>query len=147
AFFPLRIIQGIPLSYLTIQTGDFTYRSDAFTIETFFTMSKYPPSPMFLLWTLGGMCLVLALAFHFQNLEWFNKWAGPAVLIGSTALFFYSIHLFVYGGIPILLDLVKAFSLEITLLVWILGLLILYPACAGFQKLKKKYPNSPLKYI
>ncbi|MFX1424368.1 MAG: hypothetical protein ACFFB2_18780, partial [Promethearchaeota archaeon] len=65
----------------------------------------------------------------------------------STALFVYCTHLIVYGAIPIAFDVEKTFSLQVTFLVWILGLLILYPMCVEFKRVKKKYPESLLKYI
>ena len=146
-FLILRLLQGWPINYLGIWTADGYLRPDAFTFETFFLLAKYPPSIGFLLWTLGGMCLALAFAFHLQNWDWFQNWTLPIVLFGSTPLFFYSVHLIIYGAVPFLLDSEKAFSLQITLLVWILGLVILYPICHEFRKLKKRYPDSPLKYI
>ena len=146
-FFILRIVQGWPVNYLTIWQSEGVLLPDAFTIETFFLLAKYPPSIGFLLWTLGGMCLALSVAFHFQNRDWFQEWTSPIVLFGSTPLFFYSTHLLVYGAIPSILNLLNAFSLQVTLLVWILGLAILFPACIEFRKLKKRYPNSILQYI
>ncbi|MFW9992198.1 MAG: DUF1624 domain-containing protein [Candidatus Odinarchaeota archaeon] len=146
-FFIIRTTQGIPTSYFPIWVADGVLMENAFAIQNYFFLSKYPPSIVFLLWTLGGTCLALAAAFYFQDREWFKKWTGPVVLFGSTALFFYIAHLYVYGTVPTLLNLVKSFSIQITLLVWVLGLLILYPACQEFRKLKKRYPDSPLKYI
>ena len=164
-FFILRLTQGWPINYLGIWEANGVLRADAFTIETFFLLAKYPPSLGFLLWTLGGMCFALSLAFYFQDQDWFQKWTLPVVLFGSTPLFFYSIHLLIYGAVPILASIILlgepthyAFlnalftdalflSLLVTLVAWIIGLLILYPACLEFKKLKKKYPESLLQYI
>ena len=163
-FFILRLIQGWPINYLGIWEDQGVLRADAFTIETFFLLAKYPPSMGFLLWTLGGMCLALALAFYLQDQEWFQTWTLPIVLFGATPLFFYSVHLFLYGAIPFLASILQGesthytflntifgeallLSLLVTLAVWIIGLLILYPACIEFRKLKKRYPDPILKYI
>ncbi|MHA2244214.1 MAG: DUF1624 domain-containing protein [Candidatus Hodarchaeales archaeon] len=164
-FFILRLIQGWPINYLGIWEANGVLRPDAFTIETFFLLAKYPPSLGFLLWTLGGMCLALSLAFYFQDQDWFQKWTLPVVLFGSTPLFFYSIHLLIYGAVPILTSIILLgepthysfittlftdavfLSLLVTLAVWIIGLLILYPACLEFKKLKKRYPDSLFQYI
>ncbi|MFX0207644.1 MAG: heparan-alpha-glucosaminide N-acetyltransferase domain-containing protein, partial [Candidatus Hodarchaeota archaeon] len=146
-FFIVRTFQGMPTSYFSLWVSDGVLIENAFTFQNYFFMSKYPPSIIFLLWTLGGMFLVLALGFYFQEKKNFQKWANPIIVFGTTALFFYCAHLVIYGAIPITLNLVKKFSIQITLLVWILGLFILYPMCIQFRKLKKEYPHSPLKYI
>jgi hypothetical protein len=93
------------------------------------------------------MFLALAAAFYLQENVKFKEWVKPVVTFGSAALFFYCAHLVIYGAFPFLFGLEKSFSLVVTLVVWILGLLILYPACIEFQKLKKRYPESPLKFI
>ncbi|MHA2226868.1 MAG: DUF1624 domain-containing protein [Candidatus Hodarchaeales archaeon] len=146
-FFVVRTFQGFPTSYFPLWVSDGILIENAFTFQNFFFMSKYPPSIVFLLWTLGSMCLILGLAFYMQDNEKFQKWVKPVILIGSTALFFYCAHLIVYGAVPYLFSLQKAFSLQTTLLVWILGLFILYPVCLRFKKLKKQYPNSLLRYV
>ena len=163
-FLILRLIQGWPINYLGIWEDQGVLRTDAFAIETFFLLAKYPPSMGFLLWTLGGMCLALAVAFYLQDQEWFQKWTLPIVLFGATPLFFYSVHLLLYGAIPFLASILQGeathylfistlfadalfLSLLVTFVVWIIGLLILYPACIEFRKLKKRYPDPILKYI
>ncbi|MHA2203858.1 MAG: hypothetical protein ACW991_09225, partial [Candidatus Hodarchaeales archaeon] len=146
-FFIVRIIQGTPTSYFPLWASDGILIEDAFTFQNFFFMSKYPPSTVFLLWTLGGMCLALALAFRYQEHEIFQKWARPITLFGATALFIYSTHLVVYGFIPVMLGVKNSFSVQVTLVVWVCGLLILYPICIEFRKLKKQYPHSVLKYF
>ncbi|MFX0184047.1 MAG: DUF1624 domain-containing protein [Candidatus Hodarchaeota archaeon] len=146
-FFIVRTIQGTPTSYFSLWASDGVLIENAFSIQNYFFMAKYPPSIVFLLWTLGGMCLVLALAFYFQENEYFQKWVNPVIIFGTTALFFYCAHLVIYAAIPVVLNLVKMFSIQITLLVWILGLLILYPMCIQYRKIKIENPNSPLKYI
>ncbi|MFX0093415.1 MAG: hypothetical protein ACFFBD_16810, partial [Candidatus Hodarchaeota archaeon] len=146
-FFILRILTGRPFNYLPIYNKEGVLRVNAFAFETFFLLAKYPPSITFLLWTLGGMCLALAMAYYFQTKEWFQKWMIPVMLFGATPLFFYCTHLYLYGIFPISLGLENTFSLPIAVIVWVLGLIILFPLCHIFQMLKKKYPESPLKYI
>ncbi|MFX1421984.1 MAG: heparan-alpha-glucosaminide N-acetyltransferase domain-containing protein [Promethearchaeota archaeon] len=146
-FFILRFVQGKPTSYFPIWLRDGVLIKNAFSIQNFFFMSKYPPDTVFLLWTLGGMCLALALAFYYQDRQDFQKLVNPIIVFGTAALFFYCAHLIVYGIVPFTLGFEKSFSLQITILVWILGLLILYPVCIEFRNLKKRYPDSFLRYI
>ncbi|MHA2247651.1 MAG: DUF1624 domain-containing protein [Candidatus Hodarchaeales archaeon] len=128
---------GWPFNYLP---------AESFAIEHFFMLSKYPPSIVFLLWTLGGMFIVLGLAFYLQSHNWFKKWTKPLVILGTTPLYFYCAHLYLYGTIPLLLKQVY-FPLPITLLVWVVGLVTLFPSCLLFRELKSNHPNSLLKYF
>lgn len=146
-FFIVRTFQGLPTSFFPIWVAEGVLVENAFAFQNYFFMSKYPPSIVFLLWTLSGMCLTLALAFYLQETEVFRKGANPIILFGTTALFFYCAHLVLYGSVPITLGLQKAFPLEVTLIVWVLGLFILFPICMRFRELKRKYPKSLLQYI
>jgi len=141
-FFILRIATVFPFNYLGIWDME-----EPLALKSLLLISKYPPSITFLLWTLGGMCLVLAFAFKLQESSWFKIGSFPVVLFGTTPLFFYSTHLLIYGPIPVLFGFKNEFSLQITLMVWILGLLIMYPLCLYFRETKNKNPNSLLKYI
>jgi uncharacterized membrane protein len=135
---PINIPGGWPLNYLT---------AESFTVEHFFLLAKYPPSLVFLFWTLGGMCLALALGFKLQNQPWFQKLTVPVIVFGASPLFFYVAHLYLYSIVPATLNLLNSFSLLTTLIVWFLGLIVLYPLCLRFQMIKKRYSHSPLKYI
>lgn len=146
-FFILRTIQGFPTSYFPIWQETGVLIENAFTFQNYFFMSKYPPSTVFLLWTLGGMCLALAFGFYLKKNKTFQKWTNPIRIFGQTALYFYCVHLLLYAVIPKALNLTRGFSIQITLIVWIIGLILLYPSCLEFQKLKKQHPNSILKYI
>jgi hypothetical protein len=53
-------------------------------------------------------------------------------VFGGSALFFYTIHLFLYAGIGRLFA-PRGISLSIMVLYWLLGLALLYPACLGFR--------------
>ena len=147
AFFIIRTIQGFPTSYFPIWQEAGVLIDNAFTIQNYFFMSKYPPSIIFLLWTLGGMCLALAVGFYIQENKLFQKWADPIRIFGTTALYFYCAHLLLYAAIPKVLDQVREFSIQITLVVWIIGLILLYPSCREFQSLKQRYPGSIFKYF
>lgn len=135
---PINIPGGWPFNYLA---------AESFSLDHFFLLAKYPPSLVFLFWTLGGMCLALSAGFKLQNQLWFQKWTIPIVVFGTTPLFFYVAHLYLYSIVPITFSLLNSFSLLTTLIVWFLGLMILHPLCLRFQMIKKRYFDSPLKYI
>jgi len=112
-------------------------------------VSKYPPSLAFLLWTLGGMCLIMALGLELQDRPNFNGGlTGMIQTFGRNPLFFYLAHLWLYRlrppGVPR-----YNFSLPLvpTLGLWLLGLLILWQLCIRYERLKRAHPDSPLKYI
>ncbi|MFX0125346.1 MAG: DUF1624 domain-containing protein, partial [Candidatus Hodarchaeota archaeon] len=128
---------GWPANYLP---------AESLAVEHFFLISKYPPSIVFLLWTLGGMFIVLGLAFYLQSHHWFKKWTKPFVILGTTPLYFYCAHLYLYGTIPLLLGQ-ALFPLPITLLVWVVGLVTLFPSCVLYREIKNTHPNSWLRYF
>lgn len=61
------------------------------TVMSFFNITKYPPSLMFLLLTLSLGLLLLALFEHFQDKQ-LLVWIG---LFGAAPMFFYLLHLYV----------------------------------------------------
>ena len=128
---------GWPVNYLPPESS---------AIEHIFLLSKYPPSIVFLLWTLGGMFIVLGLAFYLQSHQWFKKLTKPLVIFGTTPLYFYCAHLYLYGTIPRLLGQ-ALFPLPITLFVWAVGLVTLFPSCLLFREIKNNHPNSWVKYF
>lgn len=85
-------------------------------------VSKYPPSVAFLLWTLGGMCLFLALGLLIEEKGWSGGGIPGALnTFGRAPLFFYLTHLWLYRlrlpkvPPPFHLDLVQ------TLAFWAVG--------------------------
>jgi uncharacterized membrane protein len=108
-------------------------------------MSKYPPSLTFLMWTLGGMALAIAAHSRLEKRLSTNRFFGVVSLFGKTPLFFYLVHLQVYK----LLSLVPFLrgNLPAAYFVWLLGLALLAPLCAGYHSLKRRHPNSVLQYV
>lgn len=109
----------------------------------FLNVVKYPPSLTFVLLTLGFILLVLRLFFLLDkrsNCTW-----DPLLVYGSTPLFFYTLHLFLYAGIGRLFA-PRGTSLGRMALYWLLGLAVLYPLCVGFRELKRRCSSgSPLR--
>ncbi|MHA3893249.1 DUF1624 domain-containing protein [Acinetobacter sp. GXMZU3951] len=59
------------------------------TLMSFFNLTKYPPSLLFILWNVGvGLLLLLALA-KVQH----RAWVRPLIIFGSVPMFFYIVHL------------------------------------------------------
>jgi uncharacterized membrane protein len=112
-------------------------------------LAKYPPSLGFLLWTLGGMALLMALGIIVC--ERFNPDKGVLGFIttlGRTAMFFYVVHLWLYrfrlpGALPSGIKLDFASSI----VAWLAGLPVLWQLCVRYERLKRRHPNSVLQYI
>ena len=123
------------------------------TLVDWLYVSKYPPDLAFLLWTLGGMCLMLALGIHIQGREWFHGGlSGMLLSFGRNPLFFYLVHLWLYRAQPpdfYPRAYVPPFYLGLpeTLLFWAVGLVVLWRLCLWYEKLKRQYPKPILQYI
>jgi uncharacterized membrane protein len=102
----------------------------------FFNLTKYPPSLVFILLTLG---VNLQLLFLFSKIETlFRSWGKYLVVFGSTALFFYIAHLYLYAFIGFAFPNGTSFSLMYFL--WLFGLILLYPLCLLYKRFKEQKP-------
>jgi uncharacterized membrane protein len=157
AFVALRGINGYgdPAQWAVQSSG-------VMTVLSFINVSKYPPSLMYVLVTLGtSMLLLLAL----------EKLTGPLqrlfLAFGRTPLFTYLLHIYlahglaivigVMGGIPVsyYLDFLlkfqagggQGFGLPVVYTVWIVVLLTLYPLASWFARVKRERRDWWLSYI
>ncbi len=123
------------------------------TLVDWLYVSKYPPSVAFLLWTLGGMCLMMATGIVLEERGFLeNRLVSGVLTIGRNPLFFYFVHLWLYRARwpdfePTSLIPPFYLSLPETLLFWGVGIVVLYYMCREYEKLKRKYPRSILQYI
>jgi uncharacterized membrane protein len=105
----------------------------------FLNLTKYPPSLAFLLVTLG--IDLFLLAFLSLNEEILKRWGKPLLVFGRTALFFYIVHLYVYGLTGLAFP--KGFPMGWMYLFWLGGLVLLYFACSWYARFKaRKSPDS-----
>jgi len=104
-----------------------------------FTLTKYPASLVFLLLSLGSNLILLRLLDTLEQ-------RGGAVMdllrvYGRAALFFYVAHLYVYA----LMGLIPGHtSLAAMYPCWLLGVVILYPACVRYDRFKRTRPEDSL---
>src|SRR5215213_1312003 len=136
-----------------------------FTALSFVNTTKYPPSLLFLLMTLGPAILALAL---FET----RTSGGPVrtffVTFGRVPLFFYLLQWYTAHLISIILHLAfgkpaswlwqsplnfgqpqpgVGFNLLVVYVVWIAGVLLLYPLCRWFAGVKQRRKDWWLSYL
>ena len=137
-----------------------------FTMLSFVNTTKYPPSLLFLLMTLGPAILALA---------WFeSKKTSPGALrsafvtFGRVPLFFYLLQWYTAHGISVLLHLAfgkpvrqlfqtpidwdntppgAGFNLGVVYVCWIVGVLLLYPLCRWFAGVRQRRRDWWLSYL
>lgn len=115
----------------------------------FFIMSKQPPSLVFLLFNFSLGALILRFIVRFQNLLDKSVIGSAISSIGKAPLFFYVIHLLIYGK---LISHIADFHLvgrtwELVVTEFLSGILVLVPLCHYYRKLRERYPSSILKYF
>ena len=136
-----------------------------FTVLSFLNTTKYPPSLLFLLMTLGPSILALAL---FEAKETGGAIRNFFVTFGRVPLFFYLLQWYTAHSISILLHLAFGkpaswlwrspvdfgqspagigFNLVVVYLVWMAGVLLLYPLCRWFAGVKQRRRDWWLSYL
>jgi uncharacterized membrane protein len=147
-FIILRItdVYGEPYKWATQESG-------AFTLLSFMNVTKYPPSLLYLLITLGPSLIFLGLS---ENLK--GKIAQYVISLGRVPMFYYIVHIAFVHFIALFAakatgfdfsDMVfntwvtdspnlkgYGFSLGITYLVWIAVVLVLMPLCIWYDGYK-----------
>lgn len=112
----------------------------------FWAMSKYPPSPVFLLSTIGIMAVMVGLLRLLDGGERLGvAWKVP-IVYGRVALFFYVVHVYLYGIYPFVTGTQHKYSLGLTYAVWLAGLIVLYVPCVWYHRLRSRY-RAVLRYF
>ncbi len=143
-----------------------TQRSSAFTALSFLNTTKYPPSLLYLLMTLGP-----ALLFLWAVDAGTPRWLRPALIIGKVPMFYYLLHIPLihllaiavcyarYGQVhwmfessnlsqfPITKPPGWGYSLPIIYFVWAVVVITLYPLCRWFAELKRRRSDAWLSYF
>jgi uncharacterized membrane protein len=172
--FLLRLGIGVTAAFVVLRAvniyGDpspwTTQHSAAFTVLSFLNTTKYPPSLLFLLMTLGPALLFLrAVDAHTPRL------LRPALIIGKVPMFYFLLHFaFIhllaviicyarYGHIhwmfespdianfPITPPPGWGLTLPFVYLIWAFVVITLYPLCRWYAALKQRSNNLWLSYI
>jgi uncharacterized membrane protein len=139
--------------------------SPVWTFLSFLNCTKYPPSLLYLLMTLGPA--ILALAVFDRPL---GPMARPVATFGRVPLFFYLLHIPLIHGAAALCDYVRfgwsplatggpwevrpetvpetyGVSLPVVYAIWVCVILVLYPACRWFAAVKRRRRDAWLSYL
>lgn len=143
-----------------------TQRSPVFTVLSFLNTSKYPPSLLFLLMTLGP-----AIIFLWAVDTGTPRWLRPALVFGKVPMFYYLLHIPLihllaiavcyarYGQIhwmfesptfanfPVTQPPGWGYSLPVVYLVWMIVVLTLYPLCRWFAGVRQRRSDAWLSYF
>jgi uncharacterized membrane protein len=151
-----------------------TQKNLVFTVLSFLNTSKYPPSLLFLLMTLGPAIMLLAWFEPLKNSQAIgaprpSALRGFFVNFGRVPLFFYILQWYTAHGIAVLLHLAfgkpvrwlfqtpidwfngppqgVGFKLATVYACWIAGVLLLYPLCKWFAGVKARRRDWWLSYL
>ncbi|NMZ09129.1 DUF1624 domain-containing protein [Pseudomonas proteolytica] len=129
------------------------YDSQVQTLMSFFNITKYPPSLLFLALTLGvGLLLLLGFERAGQR-----RWIGTLAVFGAAPMFFYLLHLYVLKVLYVMgvalfgLNQETHFGFDNVASVWLVALLLplaLYLPVRWFARLKARRRDIAwLKYL
>lgn len=106
---------------------------------SFLNCTKYPPSLLFLLMTLGPALVFWAWAEGRSFSE-----SHPLVVFGRTPLFYFLVHLFLIEALSLA---GRVTSLWAVYALWALVVALLYPLCRWFAALRRRSSNPWLSYL
>lgn len=161
AFILLRACRwyGDPFPWSAQKTGIYTFLS-------FMNVTKYPPSLLFTLVTVGLLLLVLVMAEKVA--EKASKSARILLVYGKTPFFYFIIHLYLIHALLLVIVLLQGYriaqldfsplefgrpqgagvSLGSVYLVWITVVIALYPLCRWYGDYKSRHRDKQwLRYL
>jgi len=160
------VIRGIDI-YGDPQKWAVQSRGVIYTVLSFLNTTKYPPSLLYLLMTLGPAILALAI-FEAGNTKVPSGLGKFFITFGRVPLFFYVLQWPTAHLISLLLHLAAGkptwwlfktpmdwnnigpnmgFNLAVVYLSWIAGVLLLYPLCRWFAGVKQRRRDWWLSYL
>jgi uncharacterized membrane protein len=126
--------------------GDFNHIANTNDLINFLAIIKYPPSIAFILVTFGILFLLMALINKITSNSTLYKLMQPLLVFGKVPLFFYFAHYYLYIVISKFTN--HHISLTNMYLLWLVGLIILFPICKSYDQFKKlKNQNSFWKFL
>ncbi len=161
-FFALGI--ALTLLFVVLRTidvyGDPRPRSG--NVLSFLDTTKYPPSLLYLMMTLGPALCLLAALDRPQDRP-LGAWARPVIVYGRVPLFYYVLHILLLHAMAVVLALPSdgmgalsrqymmnaplGLPLPAVYVGWIAAVALLYPACRGFAGVKRRSTAAWVSYL
>lgn len=138
-------------------------RTGLFTVLSFLNVTKYPPSLVFCLLTLGVMFLLLSWV---EGME--NSFSRVTMVYGKVPLFYFLVHWYIIHPLMFLIVFLQGYqyqdlvfgvnlgrpkgisgvNLGYIYLIWIAVVLLLYPLCKWYGRYKETHREQPwLRYL
>ena len=138
------------------------------TVISFLNLAKYPPSLQYLLMTLGPMLMVLAALDRVTQGGQLNALGRWILVFGRVPLFFYLLQWITAHTLALVASLIAGkptdylfsnlafappppagtgFGLGVVFLLWVLGVLLLYPLCRWYAGVKARRRDWWLSYL
>jgi uncharacterized membrane protein len=127
--------------------GNWDLHRDSLAPLQWLHVAKYPPSIAFTALELGIAFLLLALFLVLDD-DSPRPLLRPLALFGSTAFFFYLLHIHLLGLFELVTRMDRQqHGLAKTYLGALAILIVLYPLCARYRRYKAAHPDSWTRYI
>ena len=137
----------------------------SFSVMALFNTTKYPPSLLYLLMTIGPSLILLSIIEKYKN-----KITDFFIVFGKVPLFYYFSHVFLIHITAIIFLIIEnkdynimlnmtpflpnqyqlmeyGYPLWVVYLVWVIVILILYPICNKYMKYKSNSKKWWLSYL
>jgi uncharacterized membrane protein len=155
------VIRGINIYGDSFHWG--TQKNVVYTILSFLNVTKYPPSLVFCLLTLGVMFLVLSWIEGVQN-----KFTSIATVYGKVPLFYFLVHWYIIHPLMFLIVFLQGYKVSDLVfgtnlgrpkgvsglnlwwiyLIWICVVVLMYPLCKWYGKYKEMHKEKQwLRYL
>ena len=154
-------VRGAPRPQRVRRCPPAAVQGDAGTlVMSFVNLTKYPPSLLFLLMTLGPALIALGLADRARGAV-----ADALVVFGRVPFLFYVAHLYLVHALAVLAATTQGmpassllnvplplpdgygFGLPVIYAVWVGAVLLLYPLCARYARIKERSRAWWLSYL
>ncbi len=139
-------------------------QSGWYTVLSLLNTSKYPPSLLFVLMTIGPLLMLLAW------LEKFEIKPAPLLTFGRVPLFYFITHFYLIHTLALISTMLRSgksfaeidlhfaksfggitpeggYSLPWVLLIWVVIVLLMYPLCKAYDRVKSRHPGTFLSYL
>lgn len=120
-----------------VNYGDYNHKNLEGIIN-YLAVIKYPPSIGFIILNIGLLSLLFWIISEIEK----SKYLKPLIVFGQSSLFFYFAHMYVFILLSKLVS--EALPLIMMYLLWLLGLLLLFPLCKYYLKFKSRQSKTSI---